>query len=77
MAKWLDRLEDVGRKVVADAKPPRPKPELQRVVVTTRHADPESGDPGAGRYGWFYVEDGILYMVSDLGEGAAFGPFSW
>jgi hypothetical protein len=68
MAKWLDRLEDAGRKAVADSKPPRKIPELQRVVVTIRYADPESGDPGAARYGWFYVEDGTLHMTDEAGN---------
>jgi hypothetical protein len=68
MAKWLDRLEDAGRKAVEQAKPPRPAPKLERVVVTTRYADPETGDPGAARYGWFYVDDGILHMVDQAGN---------
>jgi hypothetical protein len=68
MAKWLDRLEDAGRKAVEQAKPPRPAPELQRVVVTTRYADPETGDPGAARYEWFYVENGILHMTDQAGN---------
>jgi hypothetical protein len=68
MAKWLDKLEDAGRKAVADARPPRPKPEIQRVAVTMRYADPETGDPGAARYGWFYVEDGMLHMVDEAGN---------
>jgi hypothetical protein len=68
MAKWLDRLEDAGRKAVEQAKPPRPAPKLERVVTTTRYADPENGDPGAARYGWFYVEDGHLQMTDELGN---------
>jgi hypothetical protein len=68
MAKWLDRLEDAGRKAVEQAKPPRPAPELQRVVVTTRYADLETDDPGAARYGWFYVEDGVLHMTDAAGN---------
>jgi hypothetical protein len=68
MAKWLDKLEDAGRKAVADAKPPRPAPKLECVVVTTRYADPETGDPGAARYGFYYVEDGILHMTDAAGN---------
>jgi hypothetical protein len=68
MTKWLDQLEDAGRRAVADAKPTRTRPEIQRVCVTTRCADPDSGDPGAARYGWFYVEDGTLHMVDEAGN---------
>jgi hypothetical protein len=79
MAKWLDKLEDVGRKVVADAKPPRPAPKLERVCVTMRYADEETGDPGEARHGWFFVEDATLHLCDEngtvlktvaLGEGA-------
>jgi hypothetical protein len=45
-----------------------PAPKLERVVVTTRYADPESGDPGAARYGWSYVEDGVLHITDAAGN---------
>jgi hypothetical protein len=68
MAKWLERLEDVGRKAVQDSKPARSKPEIQRVVVTTRYSDRDSGDPGAARSGFYYVEYGVLHMVDEAGN---------
>jgi hypothetical protein len=65
--KWLDRLEEAGRKAVEDARPPRGKPSVERVCVTTRPSDPEAGDPGAARYGWYYVEGDRLTMCDEAG----------
>jgi hypothetical protein len=66
--KWLEKLEDVGRQVVEDARPPRPAPKVERVCVTTRHADPDSGDPGAARYGWFFVDGDLLTICDEAGN---------
>src|SRR5262245_23628144 len=65
MVKWLDKLEDAGSKAVEQAKPPRPAPKLERVCVTLRYSDVETCDPGSARYGWFYVEDGVLHMTDE------------
>jgi hypothetical protein len=54
--------------LIYEPVPPRPAPKLERVCVTTRYADPDIGDPGAARYGWFYVEDGTLHMTDEAGN---------
>jgi hypothetical protein len=67
MPKWLDRLEDAGRKAVADSKLPRPAPKVERVIVTTRTSDPDSGDPGSANIGYYIVEDGLLTLTDQSG----------
>jgi hypothetical protein len=67
MAKWLDRLEDAGRKAVADSKPPRPAPKVERVTVTVQYPDPETDFPGSVRFGYFTVEDNLLTMCDENG----------
>jgi len=67
MARWLDKLEDAGRKAVEDARPPRPAPEIHRIIVGTRQSDPESGDPGAAKVGHYVVEDDLLTLTDENG----------
>jgi hypothetical protein len=67
MAKWLDRLEDAGRKAVEQAKPPRPAPEIHRIIVSTRPSDPESGDPGSAKIAYWTLEGDLVTLVDENG----------
>jgi hypothetical protein len=68
MAKWLQNLEDAGRRAVADSKPPKPPAKIEEVVVTIRPASEDGSDPGSARVGKFFVQDGELHVLDELGS---------
>jgi hypothetical protein len=68
MAGWIDKLETHGRQAAKKKKkqPAKPKPKVERVIVTIRPSDPETGDPGSARFGYYTLsEDGLLLTMTD------------
>jgi hypothetical protein len=50
---WIDSLAESGKKHAAAKTPPKPRPKIERIVITTRPSDPGTGDPGSARIGHF------------------------
>ena len=68
MAKnWIDRLSEAGQKAKAEKTPPKPKPQVHQIQITTRHADPDVGDPGACRIGHYFVDSLVVFLSSEDG----------
>ena len=68
MVGWIDKLESHGRQAAKKKQPPEPKPKVERVIVTIRPGDPETGDPGAARFGYYIVEGDLLTMTDENGS---------
>jgi hypothetical protein len=49
MASWIDDLAGHAAKSAKKKQPAKPKPKVERVNVTIRPSDPETGDPGSAR----------------------------
>jgi hypothetical protein len=64
---WIDKLETHGRKAAKEKQPAKPKPKVERVIVTIRPSDPETGDPGSARIGYYTVEGELLTMTDENG----------
>ena len=64
---WIDKLETHGRKAAKEKKPAKPKPKVERVIVTIRPSDPETGDPGSARFGYYTVDGELLTMTDENG----------
>jgi hypothetical protein len=64
MAGWIDKLETHGRQAAKKKKkqPAKPKPKVERVIVTIR-----PGDPGSARIGYYTVEGELLTMTDENG----------
>ena len=67
MAGWIDKLETHGRQAAKKKQPAKPKPKVERVIVTIRPSDPETGDPGSARIGYYFVEGELLTMCDENG----------
>jgi hypothetical protein len=67
MASWIDDLAGHAAKSAKKKQPAKPKPKVERVNVTIRPSDPETGDPGAARFGYFFVEGDLLTMCDENG----------
>jgi hypothetical protein len=67
MGSWIDKLETHGRKAAKEKRPAKPKPKVERVIVTIRPSDPETGDPGSARIGYYTVEGELLTMCDENG----------
>jgi hypothetical protein len=68
MADWIDALSGHAAKSAAKSKKlAKPKPKVERVIVTIRPSDPETGDPGAARFGYYFVEGDLLTMCDENG----------
>jgi hypothetical protein len=67
MASWIDKLETHGRQAAKKKQPAKPRPKIERVNVTIRPSDPETGDPGAARFGYYFVEGDLLTMCDENG----------
>jgi len=67
MGSWIDKLETHGRKAAKEKQPAKPKPKVERVIVTIRPSDPETGDPGSARFGFYTVEGELLTMTDENG----------
>ena len=67
MGSWIDKLETHGRKAAKEKKPAKPKPKVERVIVTIRPSDPETGDPGSARFGYYTVDGELLTMTDENG----------
>ena len=67
MGSWIDKLETHGRKAAKEKQPAKPKPQIQRVIVTIRPSDPETGDPGSARIGYYTVEGELLTLCNEAG----------
>ena len=64
---WIDKLESHGRKAAKEKQPAKPKPKVERVIVTIRTSDPETGDPGSARIGYYTVEGQLLTLTDERG----------
>ena len=64
---WIDKLESHGRKAAKEKRPAKPKPVVCQVIVTTRPSDPDSGDPGSARIGYYVVEGDLLTLCDENG----------
>ena len=64
---WIDKLESHGRQAAKEKRPAKPKPVVCRVIVTTRPSDPETGDPGAAKAGFYFVEGELLTLCDENG----------
>jgi hypothetical protein len=66
---WIDKLEAEG---VKKAKKERRKHELRLpvrgIVISTRNADPKTGDPGSCEIGHYAVADGYVLMCDENGR---------
>ena len=67
MVGWIDKLESHGRQAAKKKQPPKPKPKVERVIVTIRPSDPETGDPGSARFGYYTVEGDLLTLTDENG----------
>jgi hypothetical protein len=67
MAGWIDKLETHGRQAAKKKQPAKPKPTVERVIVTIRPSDPETGDPGSARFGFYTVVGELLTMCDENG----------
>jgi hypothetical protein len=67
MGSWIDKLETHGRKAAKEKRPARPKAKVERVICTIRPSDPETGDPGSARFGYYTVEGELLTMTDENG----------
>ena len=67
MSSWIDDLTSHAAAKKAK-KPAKPKVKVERVCVTLRSSDPDSGDPGAARYGWYFVEGDLLTICDENGS---------
>jgi hypothetical protein len=67
MGSWIDKLETHGRKAAKEKRPARPKAKVERVICTIRPSDPETGDPGSVRFGYYTVEGELLTMTDENG----------
>jgi hypothetical protein len=67
MAGWIDKLESHGRQDAKKKQPAKPRPKVERVIVTIRPSDPDSGDPGSARFGYYTVEGELLTMTDENG----------
>jgi hypothetical protein len=66
MASWIDDLAGHAAKSAKKKQPAKPKPKVERVIVTIRPGDPETGDPGSARFGYYTLsEDGLLLTMTD------------
>jgi hypothetical protein len=65
---WANKLESVGKEKVREKRKPKPKSlrQTQEVLITTR--PPSDNDPGEVTMGYYFVEDGFLTMVDELGK---------
>jgi hypothetical protein len=61
---WLDALAESGKKHQKEKLPPKQKPQVHQVIVTTRHPNPDVGDPGAIRTGHWFLENSHVYLSS-------------
>jgi hypothetical protein len=68
MASWIDDLAGHAAKSAKKKQPTKPKPKVERVNVTIRPSDPETGDPGAARFGYYVVEGELLTMTDENGS---------
>ena len=64
---WIDKLESHAAKSAKEKKPAKPKPKVERVIVTIRPSDPDSGDPGSARIGYYTVEGELLTLTDERG----------
>jgi hypothetical protein len=64
---WIDKLESHGRQAAKKKQPARPQLKIERVIVTIRPSDPDSGDPGSARFGYYTVEGDLLTMTNEAG----------
>jgi len=64
---WIDKLESHAAKSAKEKKPAKPKPKVERVIVTIRPSDPDSGDPGSARIGYYVVEGDLLTLCDENG----------
>jgi hypothetical protein len=64
---WIDKLETHGRQAAKKKQPAKPRPKVERVIVTIRPSDPETGDPGSARFGYYTVEGELLTMTDENG----------
>ena len=62
------RLAGHAAKSAKAKKPAKPKPKVERVNVTIRPSDPETGDPGSARFGYYFVEGDLLTMCDENGS---------
>ena len=67
MSSWIDDLAGHASRSAKKKQPAKPKPKVERVIVTIRPSDPETGDPGSARFGWYFVEGEFLTMCSEDG----------
>src|SRR6516165_1890039 len=68
MASWIDDLAGHAAKSAKKKHPAKPKPKIERVNVTIRPSDPETGDPGSARFGYYFVEGDLLTMCDENGS---------
>ena len=47
--------------------PEQERTRRQRVILTIRPADPETGDPGSARFGYYTVDGELLTMTDENG----------
>jgi hypothetical protein len=64
---WIDKLESHGRQAAKKKRPAKPKPKVERVIVTIRPSDPETGDPGSARFGYYFVAGEFLTLCDENG----------
>jgi hypothetical protein len=64
---WINDLSDHAARSAKKKQPAKPRPKVERVIVTIRPGDPETGDPGAARFGYYIVEGDLLTMTDENG----------
>jgi hypothetical protein len=64
---WINDLSDHAARSAKKKQPAKPRPKVERVIVTIRPSDPETGDPGSARFGYYTVEGDLLTMTDENG----------
>jgi hypothetical protein len=67
MASWIDDLAGHAAKSAKKKQSAKPRPKPKMVICTIRPSDPETGDPGAARFGYYIVEGDLLTMTDENG----------
>ena len=68
MPNWIDGLSDHAKKTRKQVSKPELRLPVKGIVISTRNADPKTGDPGECAIGHYAVVDGYVLMCDENGR---------